>query len=215
MHISEGVLTAPILTTGVGLAALGVSIGIKKMEYSETPKVGILSATFFVASLIHVPIGPSSAHLILNGLLGIILGWAAFPAILIALLLQAIMFGFGGITVLGINTVNMALPAVICYHIFSPILKNSKTTAIILISGFLVGMLSISLSALLTSFSVYLANRDFESVCKMIFIANMPIAIVEGIITAMSVEFLHKVKPELLYNNFNGNLNLEISNAKS
>ena len=39
---------------------------------------GLLGAAFFVASLIHVPIGFSSAHLILNGLLGVVLGWAAF-----------------------------------------------------------------------------------------------------------------------------------------
>jgi cobalt/nickel transport system permease protein len=39
-----------------------------------------------VASLIHVPIGPSNAHLILNGLVGLLLGWGAFPAILVALI---------------------------------------------------------------------------------------------------------------------------------
>lgn len=43
------------------------------------PKVGVLSSAFFVATLIHVPVGPSSIHLVLNGLMGVMLGWAAFP----------------------------------------------------------------------------------------------------------------------------------------
>ena len=46
-------------------------------------------------------------HLILNGLLGMLLGWAAFPSIFVALMLQAILFQYGGITVLGVNTFNM------------------------------------------------------------------------------------------------------------
>jgi cobalt/nickel transport system permease protein len=80
------------------------------MEHKEVPKVAILSSVFFVASLIHVPLGPSSVHLILNGIMGVLLGWTAFPAILVALALQGVLFQFGGITTLGVNTLNMALP---------------------------------------------------------------------------------------------------------
>ena len=72
--------------------------------------VAILAAAFFVGSLIHVPIGPSSVHLILNGLLGMLLGWAAFPSIFVALMLQAILFQYGGITVLGVNTFKIIVP---------------------------------------------------------------------------------------------------------
>ena len=73
MHISEGVLSAPVLTTGAVLAAVGVAVGLKKMDDERVPQVGVLSAAFFVASLIHVPVGPSAAHLVLNGLLGLLL----------------------------------------------------------------------------------------------------------------------------------------------
>ena len=100
MHISEGVLSAPVLVSGGALAAAGTAIGLKKIDYDHIARVGILSATFFVASLVHVPIGPSSVHLIMNGIVGLLLGWAAFPAILVALVLQAVLFQFGGITAL-------------------------------------------------------------------------------------------------------------------
>ena len=90
--------------------------------------VVILFLAFFVGSFVHVPIGLSSAHLILNGLLGAILGWAAFPAILTALLLQAVLFQFGGITVLGVNTFNVAGPAVLCFEPVS--MMDSMASAI-------------------------------------------------------------------------------------
>ena len=101
MHISEGVLSAPVLITGAVLTAVGVGIGLKKMDYEKIPEVAVLTSAFFVASLIHIPIGPSSVHLILNGLIGLLLGWSAFPAILVGLALQAILFQFGGFTSLG------------------------------------------------------------------------------------------------------------------
>ncbi len=113
MHISEGVLSAPVLATGAVLSLAGVAIGLKKMDYEKLPEVGVLSSVFFVASLIHVPIGPAAAHLVLNGICGLILGWMAFPAILVGLVLQGILFQFGGLTTLGINTFNMAFPAVL------------------------------------------------------------------------------------------------------
>ena len=113
MHISEGVLSTPVLLSGAALTVVGTAIGLKKMDYDRIPQVAVLSAAFFVASLIHVPIGPSSVHLILNGLLGLLLGWAAFPAILVGLALQALLFQYGGLIVLGVNTFNMAMPAVV------------------------------------------------------------------------------------------------------
>ena len=126
MHISEGVLSAPVLVTGAVLAAAGVAVGLKKIDYEKIPQVAVLSSAFFVASLIHVPIGPSSIHLIINGINGLLLGWLCFPSILVALSLQAILFQFGGITVLGINTVNMALPGVICYYLFNRLVSQKR-----------------------------------------------------------------------------------------
>ena len=114
MHISEGVIAAPVLIAGAAGAVAGCAIGLKKLDMENTPKVAVLSSAFFVASLIHVPIGPTSVHLVLNGLVGFLLGWISFPALLVALLLQAVLFQFGGITTLGVNTVVMALPAVAC-----------------------------------------------------------------------------------------------------
>ncbi len=49
--------------------------------------------------------------------MGLLLGWPAFPAILVGLFLQALLFQFGGLTVLGVNTFNVAVPAVLCFYL--------------------------------------------------------------------------------------------------
>jgi cobalt/nickel transport system permease protein len=197
MHISEGVLSAPVLITGAVLSAAGVAVGLKKMSYDRIPEVAVLSSAFFVASLIHVPIGPSAAHLVLNGLLGILLGWMAFPSILVALALQALLFQFGGFTVLGVNTLTMATPAVFAYLIFSPLVRRKNRT-VVGIAGFLAGMTGIAAGALLIGVALLSTGDSFLNVAEVIFVAHIPIMVIEGIITAFCVLFLKRVKPEIL-----------------
>ncbi len=197
MHISEGVLSAPVLVTGAVLATAGISAGLKKMDYERIPQVAVLSSAFFVASLIHVPIGPANAHLVLNGVNGLLLGWMCFPSILVALALQAVLFQFGGITVLGINTVNMALPAVICYYLFSKFV-NRERRLLSLAAAFACGSLAVLLSGILVALSLLFTEESFMSVAKLIVLAHVPVMIIEGIITLFCVAFLKRVKPELL-----------------
>ncbi|MDR2612685.1 MAG: energy-coupling factor ABC transporter permease, partial [Deltaproteobacteria bacterium] len=77
MHISEGVLSAPVLIAGAGLTLAGLGAGLRAIRDEDTPKAAVLSAVFFTASLLHVNIGPGSAHLILSGLIGLMMGRAA------------------------------------------------------------------------------------------------------------------------------------------
>jgi cobalt/nickel transport system permease protein len=196
MHISEGVLSGPVLISGGALAVAGTAIGLKKLDYDRIAKAGILSAAFFVASLIHVPIGPSNAHLILNGLVGLLLGWAAFPAILVALVLQAMLFQYGGITALGVNTIIMALPAVLCYAICSPFLH--KKPALMLSAAFACGFLSVALSALILGLALVFTEENFFEVSAIVIGAHIPVMIIEGLVTALCVAFLKKVQPTML-----------------
>lgn len=194
MHISEGVLAAPVLLSSAALTVVGTAVGLKRMDYDRIMGVAILSAAFFVASLVHVPVGPSSAHLILNGLLGLVLGWAAFPSILVALLLQAVLFQYGGLTVLGLNTFTMAAPAVLCYYLFRPLLRNGKAA----VGAFLVGFCSVLLSALFAASALALSGEAFVPLAAGLVAAHIPIMVVEGVITMFAYSFLARVKPEVL-----------------
>ena len=196
MHVSEGVLSGQVLVSGGVLAVLGTAIGLKKMDYDKVAEVGILASAFFVASLINVKIGVSSAHLILNGIIGLLLGWAAFPAILVALILQAVLFQFGGITVLGVNTVIMALPAVICYYLFSRMIFKSPRMG--MIAGFLSGFTGVLLAGLILSAALIFTQESFTEMVVLIVTANLPVMVIEGIVTGFCVMFLRKVRPEML-----------------
>ncbi len=196
MHISEGILSAPILLGGASLTAVGTVIGLKKLDLDRIMEVSMLTATFFVASLIHVPIGPASIHLVLNGLLGIMLGWACFPAILVGLLLQAVFFQYGGLTVLGVNAVNMALPAVLCFYLTRPLLNSEKTRPL---AGFVAGSGAILLSAVFMALSLAFTDTGFLATAKITVLANIPIMVIEGFITMFIVSFIGRVHPELLW----------------
>jgi cobalt/nickel transport system permease protein len=196
MHISEGVLSGPVLVSGAALAAVGTGIGLKTLDYDRIARAGILSASFFVASLIHVPIGPSSIHLILNGVVGLLLGWGAVPAILVALLLQAVLFQFGGITTLGVNTVIMAAPAVAVYYLFGPLVR--RPSALGLVAAFLVGFCAVLVSGVIAAAALVFTGESFLEVAGLILAAHVPVMIIEGIVTLFCVLFLRKVQPSLL-----------------
>ncbi len=195
MHISEGVLSGPVLISGMVLTATGTAVGLKKLDYDRIAQAGMLSAAFFVASLIHIPIGPGSVHLILNGIVGFLLGWGAVPAILVAVFLQAVIFQFGGITTLGVNTVIMALPAVICYYLFSTLLW--KKPAVAFAAAFACGFLSVLLGGIIAGLALMFTEKNFLEIALLLIGAHLPVMITEGFITAFSVGFIKRVQPEM------------------
>ncbi|MEQ8285165.1 cobalt transporter CbiM [Thalassospira sp.] len=197
MHIVDGALAPEVLIGGGVLAVAGLGLGLRKLPIDKIPATGVLSATFFVASLIHVPVGPSSVHLIMSGLAGLVLGWTAFPALFVGLLLQAIFFGFGGLTVLGVNTVNIAFPAVIAGFVFRSMVARSNPAGAAIWGG-LAGASSIALTTLFVAISLMLSGDAFIPAAKLVFFAHIPVMIVEGLISAAAVYLIVKVKPELL-----------------
>ncbi|MBF0481398.1 MAG: cobalt transporter CbiM [Desulfovibrionaceae bacterium] len=197
MHISEGVMSAPVLVAGAILGAGGMYAGLRRLDPAQLPKTALMAAVFFVASLIHVPIGVSSAHLLLNGMIGLLLGWAAFPAIFVALALQAILFQFGGLLVLGLNTFDMAMPGVICYALFGR-LAASANRPLAFAGGFATGLVGMLLSALFTACALALAGQEFVSSAEALFLSHVPIMFAEAAVTAVIVGFLGKVRPAML-----------------
>lgn len=202
MHIEEGALSTTaagtiVLGAGWVLAAAGTAWALRKLDYERIPQVAMLSTAFFVASLLHVPIGPVDVHLVLNGLVGLILGWAAFPAILVALFLQAVLFGYGGLTTLGINTLTMAIPAVACYAMFGRAVRNGSLRQAFW-WGNAAGGLSIVLSAMLMAAWLLIASSQFRGFAAAGLLAQLVVAAIEAEITGIVVAFLRKVRPELL-----------------
>lgn len=201
MHIAEGVLSAPVLITGAVVAAGAVAYGLKKLDPRQVMMAAILGAAFFVASLIHIPVGPSSVHLLLNGLLGVLLGWSAVPVIFVGLLLQAILYGFGGLTVLGVNTATMGLGAVLSWYIFGglfSVLKPLGAKKAAAVSGFVSGACGVAIAAVLTALALAFTDEGFKASAVMLLAAHLPVMLIEGIVTAVAVSFIARVRPALL-----------------
>lgn len=210
MHIPDGILPIPVTAAGYAATAAVTWYSLRKIKQKEDPrqdipKASLMTAAFFVITLIHIPVPPTSVHLVLNGLMGALLGYFAFPAILIGLFFQAVMFGHGGLTTLGVNAVIMGLPAIIAAYIFRLRgIGNKDSPRKNGVFGFLAGFVAIGLSVamfaaiLLTSLPADLNAAVEQTAIFALAIAHLPLMIIEGIITAFLVIFLRRVRPAML-----------------
>ncbi len=205
VHISDGILSLPVLAAGwaITIALIAVTLWWSKRKGSiieEIPRLSVMTSAFFVASLLHIAIGPTSVHLILSGLVGIILGILAYPAIFIGLILQAFLFGHGGVTVLGVNTVNLGVPALVAYGIFKAgnklIPSESITSKAVL--GALAGGIAVALAVALTAGSLCTLGKEYTWAIKALILYHIPIIVIEAVIVGSVVAFLVRVKPELI-----------------
>lgn len=196
-HIPDGILSLPVLLAGAAVTVAGVALGLRRMEPRDIPRTGVLSAVFFVASLVHFPVGPASVHLILNGLMGVVLGWAAFPAILVALLLQAVLFGFGGLVVLGVNTADMAVPALLCGLAFRRLAGGADPRRTAFLGG-VAGAVAVALTSGMVAGALALSGRDMVPAARLVVFTSLPVMVVEAFFTAAAIGLLARVKPEML-----------------
>lgn len=199
MHLAEGVLNAPTLLGCGLLAAAGVALGLRRLDDRQLPLAALLGATFFVASTVHVPVGLGSVHLVLNGLAGVLLGWAVFPVILVGLLLQAALFSFGGFTVLGANTLLLALPAVLAHYSCRPLLRPAAPRGHLLAAGVLAAVFGVGGATLLAGLALALSGgRQFQELIALLALAHVPVLAVDGLIGALALATLGRLMPEAL-----------------
>lgn len=196
-HIPDGVLSAPVLIGGAALAVGGLALGLSRLDEADIPKTAILAAVFFVASLVAVPLGPSSIHLLLSGLMGLVLGTRAIPAVFVGLLLQAVLFGFGGLTSLGVDVVDIAFPGVILGLAARPWLASASPARVAAIGGG-VAALAVIGTAGCVSLALALSSADYLPSLRIVALTYVPLALAEAVVTGFVVAYLAKVKPEVL-----------------
>jgi len=135
-------------------------------------------------------------HLLIIGLVGALLGVASFPAVTLGLTLQSLLFGFGGITALGANALMMGVPALIVGWLYRRV--KGKSLRSHMAAGGLVGGLGTALAGVVLAIFLMTSGEDFLGVAKVALAAHIPVIIIEAIVTAFTVSFLMKVKPELI-----------------
>lgn len=135
MHVPDGLMDPVVALVGsveffVVLAAV-LMLSSKRMKEQNLPRIAVLCAGIFVAQMLNFPIGGgTTGHLIGAALLAILAGpLVAVIGITVVLIIQALMFGDGGITAFGINATNMALIAPLTawavYTLVKPLLDGA------------------------------------------------------------------------------------------
>ncbi|MGI6656759.1 MAG: cobalt transporter CbiM [Desulfobulbus sp.] len=200
MHIADGILPLSVSLSGYALTAAGLAFSLRRLDARTMPQLAVVTSGFFVASLIHLPLGPTSVHLLLPGLVGALLGRSAFLSIVIGLFLQSMLFQFGGLTALGANSLMMGLPALLCGWLFQRFQGHTRTSRTV--AGTLVGALGVLMAAIFLAFFLMLSGEAFHTVAKLALAAHVPVMVIEGLVTGSAIAFLHRVKPELLNNPF-------------
>jgi ABC-type Co2+ transport system permease subunit len=120
VHVSDGILADRWWMGGFIVAGLLAFWGAWRIREEEIPRIALLTAAFFVASsLLPIRVGPTSVHLLLNGLVGILLGRRCAVAIPVGLLMQVALVGHGGFTTLGINSCVLIVPALFAWQLFA------------------------------------------------------------------------------------------------
>ena len=156
VHISDGILQAPWWLSGYVVAAALLAVSAWRVRDEEVPRIALLTAAFFVVSLIHVRVGFTSVHLLMNGLVGIILGPRVALALFVGLFLQYWLMPLphGGMQTLGVNTCVLAIPALAVWLLFHasqrlPWVRHPWFRSLLVLVSVLTWLVSLAFSAVL------------------------------------------------------------------
>ncbi|NLH21548.1 MAG: cobalt transporter CbiM [Methanothrix sp.] len=203
VHISDGVLPPVMLAAGFLFTAILLFLSLKDMRVEEIPKISLITAALFVASLVHFPVGPTSVHLVMNGLAGILLGRRALIGVFVALTLQAVFFQHGGLSVLGVNAFNIGVPALLAWQIFER-RRGLESPRQEVVFGALAGGLAVLASVLMVSLELLALGEAFNEISLLVIGAHLPVILIESLVVGGAAGFLLKVKPEMLANSNSG-----------
>ena len=178
VHLSDGALATAWWASGFGGLAVLLAVAMWKVREDEVPRIGVLTAAFFVASSVHIKLAvlPTSVHLILNGLVGVVLGRRAPLAVAIGLGLQYLLLQHGGLTTIGINACIVSVPALAAGALY-PLLRRVGVPAfargVLLGGGAVAGAVTLNFLALLFG-----GKEDWQVLAKLVLLAHVPVVVV-------------------------------------
>jgi cobalt/nickel transport system permease protein len=221
MHIPDGYLSPqtyiPLIGVFVSVAAIAIKKVKKEVSARNIPYLGMAAAFSFIIMMFNLPIpGGTTGHAVGSAVIAILFGpWAATVAVSVTLIIQALIFGDGGITAIGANCCNMAVfMPFAAYYIFKLLTYNSTRKVRVSFASFIAGYLSLVMAAILTAVEfgiqpMIASTSDGKALyCPYdlsIAIPAMAIehlflfGIVEGIITALIISYFLRNEPGLIY----------------
>ncbi|APQ98790.1 energy-coupling factor ABC transporter permease [Clostridium botulinum] len=210
MHIAEGFLPPKWAALYFVLSAPFIVIGVKHIR-QKTKKnkdlkmlLAVVAAYAFILSAMKIPsVTGSCSHPTGTGLAAIIFGpFVASVVGVIVLLFQAILLAHGGITTLGANTFSMGIVGpIVSYLIYKGLKDKNQKLAVFLaaslgdLATYTVTSLQLALSFPAKTGGVMAAFAKFATIFSL---TQIPLAIIEGLITIMIFEFMMKYSKEEL-----------------
>jgi cobalt/nickel transport system permease protein len=212
MHISEGILPAPWAVLWFLVALPFVAWGLRELkkrsssDLSFKPLVGLLAAVVFIISCMPIPVPTAGtcSHPCGTGLAAIMLGPAlSILVATVALLIQALLLGHGGLSTLGADIVSMGVVGSLAGYLLFKTLRRARIN--LYVSGFLAGLVADWATYLATAAELssgIRGNSAFLPLFWKILVAfvptQLPLGVLEGALTAGMVVFLVKKRPDLL-----------------
>jgi cobalt/nickel transport system permease protein len=210
MHMADA-LISPLVggvmwTAAAGSIAYSTAKIKNELGEKKVPVMAVTGAFVFAAQMINftIPATGSSGHIgggiLLAGLLG------PFPALLTiaaVLMIQALFFADGGLLALGCNIFNMGvIPCLLVYPLlFKPIVQRGFSVSRLGGAALLSVMVGLELGAfgvvVETLFSGITA-LPFSTFVLLMLPIHLAIGVVEGIVTALVLNFVYKMRPEIL-----------------
>ena len=221
MHIPDGYLSPQTFIPLYGASFVFWSIALKKLRKELStryiPYLAMAAAFSFLIMMFNIPIpGGTTGHAVGGGIIAILLGpWAAVLAISVVLIIQAVVFGDGGITAIGANCFNMAVVMpFVSYWVFKLIKGHAKSGARFYVAAFLAGYVGLSVAATLTGFEfgiqpiiasapdgkpLYAPYPLSIAVPAMALQHLLAFGLIEGVVTAMILKYFVKHESDLVY----------------
>ncbi len=209
MHIYDGMLTLYVAIPAFIVTAIFWAISVKKVKITEqqVPIMGLLTALFFAAMMLNFPvIGGTTAHLLGAAVIGLILGpFAGCISMSIILVLQAFLFGDGGLIALGANTLNMGIIGVfvpcVLFLVLNKILKpktNGTLYAMIFASAFIGSVLAAVSAGVELGLSQPIFTYGLDVTVPAMLLNHSVIGVAEGVVTVILIGTLLKLRPDVL-----------------
>lgn len=194
MHIPDGYLSPLTCAVGYAVAMPFWWLALKKVKRHLTtrlvPTMAVFTAFSFVVMMFNLPIpGGTTAHAIGIGITTIVLGpWAAMLAVSMALLIQALFFGDGGITTFAFNSFNMAiLGAGVTWAVYRLGTRGAASNARRLVAAAVASYLAINVAGLATAIELGLQPMLFHAADGTPLYAPYPLQVA---IPAMAIAHL-------------------------
>jgi cobalt/nickel transport system permease protein len=222
MHIPDGYLGPATYVTMYAVTIPFWAIAARKLNKTlkakQAPYLALGAAFSFVVMMFNIPIiGGTTGHATGATLVAILLGpWAALISVSVALIIQALLFGDGGITAIGANCFNMAVVGVfVGYGVYRLIAVNSdRLSRKRVVAGAIAGYVSLNVSALITAVEFGIQPILEKSGNGQPLYSPFPLSIaipamaiehlllfgfVEALITALVIKYFQKNNAEMLH----------------